>query len=1057
MDSGIRKFSSQFAELLCTSNYSLSADVLQGASHPAELIEQAKTLHYRAVGIADHCSLAGIVKAHAAAKRQQIPLIVGTRLSFVQLNEDSHEFEKSKKLRSFTLSGFAQNLRGYQNLSQLLTLGKLRGGKAECLLTLEDLTQHSSTDIHWILHINDPRNFQPSHLTLLKEIIPAEHFSLALYFHQQAINPASQIVALSKQFDLALLATNDVLYHKAERKPLSDVLSCIKHGCPIDKAGFLLLQNSERYLKTPEQMSSLFRDYPQALERSLFITAQCQSFSLDELNYEYPTEVCPEGRSPSEYLSQLVLEGIERFYPTGIDAQLHAQINHELCLIKELCYEKYFLTVYDIVSFARSRGILYQGRGAAANSAVCYVLGITAVNPQQVRLLFERFISKERNEPPDIDIDFEHERREEVIQYIYRKYGRHRAALTAAVITYRTKSAVRDVAKVFNLAEPLAREIIKLKSRTNYIPDPCLDLNDVRIKHCLALSEELKTFPRHLSQHVGGFIISELPLSHLVPIENARMANRSIIEWDKNDIEELGILKIDILALGMLSCIRKCFQLVSAHYAKELALYSIPPDDPKVYDNICRADTIGVFQIESRAQMSMLPRLRPRCFYDLVIQVAIVRPGPIQGGMVHPYLRRRQGLEKVSYPSDSLRKVLEPTLGVPIFQEQVMELAVVAAGFTAGEADELRRAMGNWKINENALLKFESRFIQGMKAKGYSLELAKQFFAQVKGFGEYGFPQSHAASFAHLVYVSAWLKTYYPEVFACALLNSQPMGFYQAAQIIADAQAHQVKVLPADVSHSSWDCTLEQSESGLALRLGLRLLKGLEKKTALSITEVLAKGEPLSIYSLWKDSAINIAQLKILARGDCFNSLGINRQAALWQIAKFRLEKTPLFEPLERATESNVLAQKEVTVLPSFTALEEVIYDYQSNGLSLKAHPLSFFRQDLAAAGVINVATLKSLPDGSAAIVAGLVISLQRPPTAKGMTFMNIEDETGLANIIIRAEIFEKRRDVLLDNSALLLSGEVQNQNGVVHLIVKEAKAFRAMHTATTNCTVLTN
>ncbi|MCL4158381.1 UNVERIFIED_CONTAM: hypothetical protein GTU68_047845, partial [Idotea baltica] len=710
---------------------------------------------------------------------------------------------------------------------------------------------------------------------------------------------------------------------------------------------------------------------PEAIARSSEIASAISLFSLEDLRYSYPHEICPKGKTPQEYLSELTWSYANRLYLNGIPQKIEKQLNHELKLIEELSYAKYFLTVYDIVSFAKKQKILFQGRGAAANSVICFILGITTVNPSEINLLFERFISKERSEPPDIDVDFEHERREEVIQHIYNKYGRQRAALASAIITYRTKSAVRDVGKVFNLSEEKIKLIQKTKARENppYTADILrkrgLNPESRAIKLTLELSSILKGFPRHLTQHVGGFVISEEALSNIVPIEKAAMPNRSVIEWDKNDINEMGMLKIDILALGMLTCIRKALELVNTNYNKNLSLRNLPAEDPKVYNMISAADTIGVFQIESRAQMSMLPRLKPKCFYDLVIQVAIVRPGPIQGGMVHPYLRRRKGIEPVTYPSKEVEKILSSTLGVPIFQEQVMQLVIDAAGFSAGEADELRRAMGSWKLDENSLAKFEDQILNGMRKKGYSISFAKQIFQQILGFGQYGFPQSHAASFARLVYASCWLKYYYPAEFCAALLNSQPMGFYRPAQLIEDAKQHQVSVLPVDVVNSSWDNTIVFTKgfrSKPAIRLGMRCIKGLPFREAQKLIEGRALSDTNStnrLKDLWHVTKVSVTALKKLAKADAFRSLSLDRQQALWQISKLRDKKLPLLDYLE----DRKSLEPENVSLPKFSDKAHVVQDFKTTGFSLKSHPIHFIRPRLSEKGVRLNSELKTHRD----------------------------------------------------------------------------------------------
>jgi len=1043
-----------YTELQVTTNFSF----LRGASHPEELVTQAAALGYKAIAISDLNSLAGVVRGHSAAKKAGIKLIVASRITLCEelsqtpldKNETPRELGyshlTSPAYLPLSLLLYPTTRAAYGKLCRLLTLGKSRAPKGACYLTIEDLKiYHQELIAIAVPHQLDDLRLRPS-LEQLQNIFDEDRLSLAItkLYSPTEKKQLAELVALSNELSIPLAATNDVYAHCAERKKLLDVLACIRLSCTIKEAGFQLFENAERHLKSPQEMKRLFAAYPRTIKRSQQIAKAALNFSLDELHYEYPKEICPEGKSPLEYLVELTREGAKKRYPKGVPKNIIDQVNHELRLIKELNYAKYFLTVYDIVRFATEKGILHQGRGAAANSAVCYMLGITAVNPDKIQLLLERFISKERNEPPDIDIDFEHERREEVIQYIYSKYGRMRAALTAEVITYRTKSAVRDVGKALGLSLDVIQAMIKMITRAGEetlsdedFTKAGLNPHDPLILTALELSSEIHGFPRHLSQHVGGFVISNTPLCEIVPIENAAMADRTVIEWDKDDIEIMGMLKVDVLALGMLTCIRKALGLINESEKRisheELLLHNIPADDPLVYDMICRADTIGVFQIESRAQMSMLPRLRPRCFYDLVIEVAIVRPGPIQGGMVHPFLKRRNGEERITYPNPKIKKILERTLGVPIFQEQVMELCVTAAGFTPGKADNLRRALASWKRNKDAIKKLGEEIINGMLANGYSRNFAERCFNQIKGFASYGFPQSHAASFALLVYVSSWLKKHHPAAFAAGLLNSQPMGFYQPAQIIGDAKAHGVKVLPIDVNHSSWDCTLE--DKGKKLRLGTRLVKGFSKKDADVLQEAILKnGAQNSILQLWRNSTLKVSALRTLAAADTFQSMGLNRQEALWQIRKLRDEALPLFEKHQE--------KKEIVTLPPFTISTHVNRDYQSTGFSLKAHPLSFYRQSLKANNVICAYELLNsalYPQDSRVSVAGMVLVRQRPGTASGIVFMTIEDETGIVNIVLHSKIFKQYQWVICDNEFLIVHGKIQRQGEVIHLIADYA------------------
>ena len=935
-----------YAELHVTSNFSF----LRGASHPEELIERAAALGHHAVALTDVNTLAGIVRAHLAAKEAGIQLVVGSRL----------EVDGGRPVLVYPTDRAA-----YGRLCRLLTLGRQRAAKGLCELFLHDLIEHNEGLLAVVV---PPAVLDGEFLDLIKglqRVFDDDRISLAsscLYGPDDA-QRLRQLAALSEHVGVELVATNDVHYHSPARRPLQDVLTCIRLGCTIGEAGRRLFPHAERCLKPPREMARLFCEYPGAITRTLQI-ARRAAFSLDELRYRYPQATCPPGRSPIEYLGELTWRGARERYPRGVPEKVRDHIEHELRLIDELDYARYFLTVHDLIVFARGRGILCQGRGAAANSAVCYCLGVTAVDPDQIDLLFERFISRERHEPPDIDIDFEHERREEVIQYIYRTYGRDRAALTAEVITYRGRSAVREVGKALGLSLDCVDRMAKSLDWWDHgglNPDRLRELglssDDSTIRHLFALVGELVGFPRHLSQHVGGFVITEDPLCELVPIENAAMADRTVIEWDKDDIDAMGMLKVDVLGLGMLTCIRKCFDLLNLSCSSSLSLHTIPPEDPVVYDMICAADTVGVFQIESRAQMSMLPRLRPRCFYDLVIEVAIVRPGPIQGKMVHPYLRRRSGREAVTYPDEAVEQVLGKTLGVPLFQEQAMKLAIVAAGFTADEADRLRRAMAAWKRKGDQINRFGRRLVEGMTSRGYPRDFADRCFEQIKGFSEYGFPESHAASFALLVYVSAWLKKHHPAAFAAALINSQPMGFYAPAQIVRDARDHGVEIHGIDVSFSRWDCTLEESDgvtkqpgeevtkvrpgrmpgiprggaqraqprrlscegpqprrqdakrredmdakqlTEASLRLGMRLVKGLREDEATAIAEVVRRHGPFSsIKALWRASGVRLATLRLLGSADAFGSMGMDRQSALWEIRALSDEELPLWETYE--------------------------------------------------------------------------------------------------------------------------------------------------------------
>ncbi|MHC5023561.1 MAG: PHP domain-containing protein [Planctomycetota bacterium] len=1265
-----------YADLHVTSNFTF----LDGASHPEELVEQAAALGHRAIAITDRNSVAGIVRAHVAAREVGLPLVVGCRVEVGQKaqrhigtearREDVRD-EAPQCLRAFvppclSLLLYPTDAASYGRLCRLLTIGKRRAPKGACHLMLHDVLEH--------------------HEGLLAVVIPPDVLDQAFletveglkrYFDDDRLSVAAacrfgpddaarlrQVAALSAHVGVPLAATNDVHCHVPARRALQDVLTCIRHGCTLAEAGFRLHAHAERHLKSPREMHRLLGEYPRALARTVEIATRAGGFSLDELRYQYPDEVCPPGRTPMQRLAELTWQGMGQRYPDGVPETVRRQVEHEFSLIDELNYAPYFLTVHDLVSFARGRGILCQGRGAAANSAVCYGLGVTAVDPDRIDLLFERFISHERNEPPDIDIDFEHERREEVIQYIYGKYGRDRAALTAEVITYRGRSAVREVGKVLGLSLDCVDRMAKnvdwwsdQVGKPDRLRELGLDPDNPTIRHVRRLAGEILGFPRHLSQHVGGFVITRGPLCELVPVENAAMPDRTVIEWDKDDIDAMGMLKVDVLGLGMLTCVRKAFEFVNgsdggrkarrhegvvrreigvvherdqklsgsdrvatrdatgdggvcvdsadagvrtvrpgapdatggsvgavqhrrgirpsehgglpeassdrprvvggAHHPGRgdrqpedgqgrsrneqpagrngssapgahsqhrtegtpvlkatdrtsdtsclrasvppcLDLHTVPPEDPSVYDMICHADTIGVFQIESRAQMQMLPRLRPRCFYDLVIEVAIVRPGPIQGDMVHPYLRRRNGEEPVSFPNDAVKKVLGKTLGVPLFQEQAMALAIVAAGFTPGEADQLRRAMAAWKRRGNLIEQFGVKFIRGMLARGYARSFAERCFNQIKGFSEYGFPESHAASFALIVYVSAWLKKHHPAAFAAALLNSQPMGFYAPAQIVRDAQEHGVVVRGVDVNWSGWDCTLEEGKarrhegtegregkarghegtegqredvdpeappclsapvpsclptppclcasvpqslpSSPALRLGLRLVKGLREDDGRAIASAAVRDGPFdSVEALWRASGVRVATMKRLASADAFDSMGLDRQAALWQVRALRDEAMPLFESVSPPS------SRPEPALPRISTVKKVMHDYASLGLSLKAHPVSFIRDLLDQRGARPAADLadeRLWPHGKPVVVAGLALVRQRPATAAGIVFITLEDETGAANLIVRPPVYERCRQAARHGIILLARGTIERQGEVVHVMTRHLETL---------------
>jgi error-prone DNA polymerase len=1185
-----------YAELQVTTNFSF----LRGAAHPAELVMTAAALGHRAIAVTDHNSVAGIVRAYQAAKEIGLRLVVGCRLDLGD---------------GMSLLAFPEDRAAYGRLTRLLTSGKRRAPKGGCRLDYADVVAHDEGQIVVVLPPDDPYPLLPRGRGWEEFIAFAAR--VAIDFGDRAYLAAhhiyrgddarrlARLAALAAMARLPLVATNDVLYHTPERRPLQDVLTCIRAGCTIGEAGFRLAANAERHLKSPQEMARLFRGYEDAVARSVEIVERCK-FSLDELRYEYPDETAEDGRTPQQRLADLAWAGAaarfgdcpsppcrgEREGPiaeqwegevgdgersgilhltpalsppkggegenqqprscaqAGISEKIRHLIEHELELIERLDYARYFLTVHDIVEFARRRGILCQGRGSAANSVVCYCLGITAVDPARIDVLFERFISAARNEPPDIDVDFEHERREEVIQYIYEKYGRDRAGLAATVICYRSRSAIREVGKALGLSvdvvaalagivwgwsnDPIAEERVR---------EAGLDPGDRTLRLALDLAAELTGFPRHLSQHVGGFVITRGPLSELVPIENAAMADRTVIEWDKDDLDALGILKIDVLALGMLTCIKKAFALIERHFGRRLDLATVPAEDPAVYEMLSRADSLGVFQVESRAQMTMLPRLRPREFYDLVIEVAIVRPGPIQGDMVHPYLRRRSGLEPVDYPSEALRQVLGKTMGVPLFQEQAMKIAIVSAGFAPEEADRLRRAMATFKRNGDIHL-FRNKFVAGMVANGYERDFAARCFSQIEGFGTYGFPESHAASFALLVYVSAWIKCFYPEVFACALLNSQPMGFYAPAQIVRDAREHGVEVRPADVNHSFWDCTIELAREdlsppspgldpgihvfsveegrrrawvaglspakadfelasptrvkpadfdfrgndechGWALRLGLCQIKGFSEADGERLVAARGLGYP-NPQALWRKSGLGRAALERLAEADAFRSVGLDRRRALWALKALNEPPLPLFAiaqethpdterpsppiggrgqgegdaclpsavPLEfpaspqsspppGAERGEIHGASEnsetraAALLPQMPLGEHVVEDYASLGLSLKRHPLAFLRSELSREGLVTAADLARLPVDRRLSIAGVVLIRQRPGSANGVVFVTIEDETGIANLILWPTILERFRRAALGATLLRCTGKLQREQSVIHVVAE--------------------
>lgn len=999
-----------YAELSVTSNFTF----LTGASHAEEFVGRAAELGLAGLAIADRNTFAGIVRGHAAAKELGVRYIVSVRLV---LNDGAQ------------ILCYPTDRQAYGRLCRLLTTGKRRTTKGSCDLELADLIEWGDGSI---FIVDGDTNAVATATALRAAFNDAVFMGIAPRYDGRDGLHFKRRAADAEKAGVPLVALGDVIMHKASRRRLADILSCIREKTTIDKLGKRALPNGERRLKSEFEMRRLFKDYPVAIQATAAIMERC-TFSLDELKYEYPDEIT-DGLEPNDRLRQLTEEGLERRYPDGVPLKVRAMVEKELTLIAQLDYARYFLTVYDVVAFARSKNILCQGRGSAANSVVCYALGVTEASPETISMVFERFISEVRNEPPDIDVDFEHERREEVIQHIYEKYGRHRAGICSTVIHFRSRAAIREVGKAMGLSEDAVAALASQVWGTSNAgiaetraKAAGLDMGDQRLRQTLELTKEIIGFPRHLSQHVGGFVITRGRLDELCPVENAAMDDRTIIEWDKDDIDVIGMLKIDVLALGMLTCIRKAFDLLRSWKGEDYALATLPQEDPAVYDMLCVADTVGVFQVESRAQMNFLPRMRPKTFYDLVIEVAIIRPGPIQGDMVHPYIKRRRGEEAVVFPSEDLKSVLGKTLGVPLFQEQAMQIAIVAAGFTASEADALRRALGSFR-GPGSVEHFKTRFIEGCLERGYDLKFAENCFKQLEGFSGYGFPESHAASFALLVYASSWLKCHHPEVFCCALLNAQPMGFYAPAQIVRDARTHHVKVLPVCVERSYWDNVLEPAGDGtLAVRLGFRQIKGFTEEDGLWLSAARGNGYR-SIDAVWRRAGLNRRALSKLAGADAFAEYGLNRRDALWQVKGLGGEKPmPLFE-LTGEGLPDIPAN-----LPVMSKNEEVFEDYVATRLTLRQHPVRLLRPNIKAFNSAD--TLRDAPDGKWISVSGLVITRQRPGTASGVIFITLEDDTGVANVIVWPKTFEKFRKSVMAGRLLRVHGKLQREGIVTHIV----------------------
>jgi error-prone DNA polymerase len=1022
-----------FAELGVTTNFSF----LRGASHPQEMVIQAEHLGLAAIGIADRNTFAGAVRAHAEAKGRGIRFLVGTRLVTRE---------------GFETLAYPTDRAAYGRLCRLLSEGNRRTVKGSCEFGFDDVLEASTGQM--LIACPPPRLGRPfiDRLGQLAAMAPGRTYLAGCHGYDGAApRRLGRLAELGEALGAPLVATADALYHHPDRRPLQDVVTCIREKCTIAEAGFRLEANAERHLKSAEEMARLFARHPEAVARTIEI-AECCGFSLGELRYEYPDDPVPPGRTPQQHLEDLVWRRAAQRFPEGMTAEHESALRSELALIAELDFARYFLTVFDIVEFANEKGILCQGRGSAANSLICYCLGITNVDPRQIKLLFARFISSARGEPPDIDVDFEHERREEVIQHLYERYGRRRAAICATVIHYKSRSAIREVGKVLGLTPDITGALAGTVwgswgdgMKDAHIAQAGLDPKNPAIRQAVDLAAELIGFPRHLSQHVGGFVLSRVPLDETVPIHNGAMPDRTFLEWDKDDIDALGLMKIDVLALGMLTVIRKALDLVRLHHGRSFdSLAEIPREDDAVYEMLQKADSVGVFQVESRAQMSMLPRLKPDKFYDLVIEVAIVRPGPIQGDMVHPYLRRREGSEPVSYPSPELEEVLGKTLGVPLFQEQAMRIAIVAAGFTPDDADRLRRAMATFK-HVGTIHTFRDKFIAGMLANHYDRGFAERCFSQIEGFGTYGFPESHAAAFAYLVYVSAWLKRHYPDAFCAALLNSQPMGFYAPAQLVRDAREHDVEVRAADVNFSEWDCTLERQGEGhlCAVRLGLRLVRGLGEVEASRLMGARGNGYG-EVHRLAGIAGLSAPSLEKLAEADAFRSMGLDRREALWLVKGLDITHTSPgragMDDLFATSLADGLFEEPTVALPGMPLAEHVYQDYRTTSLSLKAHPVGFFRPDLARMGILSAAAHRApaLPQNSLLTVAGLVLTRQMPGTAKNVVFLTLEDETGIANIIVWKSVFETHRRAVMTSRLLAVRGRLQRAGEVIHVLAED-------------------